>query len=672
MSDNTKIEFKDALIQAKERLRDKTIEMIVEDMKISGWNQNKLKGNCPFHNEDSASFMWNDKNQSFHCFGCNKNYDIVNHLVMHYGMTTKQATEKIFKDAEIDYVPSVKQAKEDSNKIYHYPKRVAEDRNKVEEYAQLRGISVSTLDFFDVTANKHGNTLFNYYDQWDVLTFIKARHSRQIEKGETKIIGITPKEDKNNPSIAGAGSKPVLYGMNKVSPSGILNITEGEYDAMCLHEAGITNVVSVPFGANTLSWIEYNYEWLNQFEKIVVWMDNDDAGTKARREIIVRLGNHRCRFIDIPKEILLQDGNTRVKLKDINDVLLSFGKEKIIELANQEKELPIEGIMNLEDAEEFDPESWDGLKTGISAVDDEITNKLYFGTVVTVTGTPGSGKSTLVNQWFVVEAINQGYGVTMFSGEMSPSILRGWIEVTMAGRENVSLKNNSKFIRVIDRSAREKIIDWYKGKIHILKDDDNSLDTVLKRAEQTIMVNGDKILILDNLATLGLGETGENSTYTKQREMMNKLKAFASKYNVLVVLVVHPRKPSNGNSAEGVGGYEMSGSADIFNLCHYNISVRRYTDKDKKGEKSSRGKGGYKQGKEPIPYDTAVTFYKNRLMGTIGKVDLYFDFTYRFYRKPSELWKRYGWDKNKEPLPAYDPNDHGVDDPMGNDDGDDD
>jgi len=126
----------------------------------------------------------------------------------------------------------------------------------------------------------------------------------------------------------------------------------------------------------------------------------------------------------------------------------------------------------------------------------------------------------------------------------------------------------------------------------------------------------------------------------------------------LIVLVVHPRKPSSGFSADGVGGYEMSGSADIFNLCHYNVSVRRYTDKDKEGE---LGKGGaYKKGKEPIPYDTAVQFFKNRLMGNIGKVDMYFDFTYRFYTKPSELWKRYGWDENKEPIPVHDPNNHDV------------
>ena len=654
------IELKEVLAQAKEKMRDESIKRIVTDLNIENWDEGKLKGNCPFHNEDSSSFMWNDKINSFHCFGCGANYDIINHYIKHYGMSSKKATEQLLSQADIDFIPSKKQVVV-SKKQYAYPRRTddLEKRHSVLEYSKARGLSEETVIFFDVTANKYGNTLFNYYDQYDVLTFIKARQSRALDKNETKVIGITPKEDKAKPDFEGAGSKPVLFGMNKVSPIGTLHITEGEYDAMALHEAGISNVVSVPFGANTLSWIEYNYEWLNSFDKIILWMDNDEAGIKARREIIVRLGNHRCRYIDIPKEIYLEK-DVKVSVKDVNDVLLKVGKQKLTELSQQEKELPIEGILNLEDAEDFNPETWDGLKTGISAVDDEVLYKFFFGTVVTVTGTPGSGKSTLVNQWFINEAIQQGYSCTIFSGEMSPSILKGWIEIGMAGREHVKFKPNSKFVRVIDKSVREKIIDWYRGKIHILKDDDNNLDVVLKRAEQTVMVNGDKILILDNLATLGLGDTDTN-TYSKQREMMNKLKTFAVKYGILIVLVVHPRKPSNGNTAEGVGGYEMSGSADIFNLCHYNVSVRRYSAKDKAGELNTKG-GGYKKGKEPIPYDTCVQFYKNRLMGTLGKVDMYFDMSYRFYTKPSELWKRYGWDTSKEPLPVHDPNNHGTDD----------
>ncbi|MFZ2992590.1 MAG: AAA family ATPase [Microgenomates group bacterium] len=645
--------LKEVINQAKELKALEHIELMVEDLKIQDWDEHKLAGCCPFHSEDTASFKWNAKSNSFYCFGqCNKSYDILNHYIKFYKMSSKTAIDKLISESGVEYIPAPKKQESDINKKYEYPNRIAKDRTEVEKYLGSRGISKETLDFFDVTSNKYGNILFNYYDEFDVLTFIKARVSHNVSKGENKIVGIIPKDDRDKPDVLGAGHRPVVYGMDKVSPIGTLYLVEGELEVLSLHEAGFHNVVSVPFGANNFGWLEYNYEWFKQFDSIKVWMDNDAAGIKARREIIVRLGNNKCRFIDMPSEI---DG---ISVKDPNDVLVKLGKEKLIEVAKYEKELPIEGVTALEDAEDFDPETWDGLKTGISLVDDEIINKFYFGTIVTVTGTPGSGKSTLVNQWFITEAIEQNFPVTIFSGEMSPSILRGWVETGMAGREHVKLKANSKFIRLIDRDTREKIINWYRGKIHVLKDDDNNIDTILKRAEQTVMVNGSKIIILDNLSTIALGETSDTNSFYKQTELMNKLKTFAFKYNVLIVLVVHPRKPSGGNSAEGAGGYEMGGSGSLFNLCHYNISVRRYTDKDKKGEKKQRG-DGWKT--PPIKHDTCVQFYKNRLMGTIGKVDMYFDFSYRFYTKPSELWKRYGWDKdNKNPIPGTDPNNHGT------------
>lgn len=439
----------------------------------------------------------------------------------------------------------------------------------------------------------------------------------------------------------------------------------GNCDALSMHEAGVSNVVSIPFGANTHTWIEYNYQWLSNFEKIVFIFDNDEAGLKARREAIVRLGNHRCRFVDIPKEYSISD-DSKVHLKDANDVLVKLGKDKLFEFVQVEKELPLEGIINLEDAEDFNPESWEGIKTGIADLDKNILYKIFLGTVVTFTGTPGSGKSTVINQIFVSQAIEQGYGVTIFSGELTPSILRGWIEINMAGREHTTLKQdkeNGNFIRVISKENKEKIKNWYRNKIHVLKDDDNNIDTVLSRAEQTVRVNGDKIIILDNMATLSIGDNDSN-TYSKQTEMMNKLKAFAGKFNVLVVLVIHPRKPQNGGSAEGAGGYEMGGSSALYNLCHYNFSIRRISDKEKEGIKNKRD-GSWKV--KPNLYDSELRCHKNRLMGTIGSVMLYFDYSYRFYKYPKELWYRFGWDKdNPNPIPNHDPNSHET--PFDNDD----
>ena len=76
--------------------------------------------------------------------------------------------------------------------------------------------------------------------------------------------------------------------MNRIDPSKPLVITEGEPDCMSVIEAGYTNAVSVPNGCNSMKWIEQCWDWLEQFQKIIVWGDGDEPGIKARNEICNR------------------------------------------------------------------------------------------------------------------------------------------------------------------------------------------------------------------------------------------------------------------------------------------------------------------------------------------------------------------------------------------------
>ena len=66
--------------------------------------------------------------------------------------------------------------------------------------------------------------------------------------------------------------------MHQADPSKPLLITEGEIDRLAAIESGFKNAVSVPFGAENYHWIEENWGWLEQFDEIIVWSDNDDAG----------------------------------------------------------------------------------------------------------------------------------------------------------------------------------------------------------------------------------------------------------------------------------------------------------------------------------------------------------------------------------------------------------
>jgi 5S rRNA maturation endonuclease (ribonuclease M5) len=82
------------------------------------------------------------------------------------------------------------------------------------------------------------------------------------------------------------GEVKTLFGMqlfkHKTAKEQKLVITEGEMDAMSVYECQPWPVVSLPNGAASAKRaIKNNYEWINHYDKIVLFFDNDEAGQQA-------------------------------------------------------------------------------------------------------------------------------------------------------------------------------------------------------------------------------------------------------------------------------------------------------------------------------------------------------------------------------------------------------
>lgn len=326
------------------------------------------------------SFVLKDFILTGNCFGCSKNFGIID-LYMEQGLTYLEAVQKLFEKTEIEYSFGEKGIA--SKPSYVYPKREENnDMTKVIEYWGKRGISEKTLKYADIQADKFGNTVFNYYNDSDVLMNVKYRPSHKIQKGETKCW-----------FQKGTSFSPVLFNMNKCDPSKPLYIQEGEGDCLSVIEAGYTNVVSVPNGSQNMQWIEENWDWLSQFPKIIIWSDNDEPGKKMRKEAIHRLGSWRTYYIEItdhvPDEYAEKYPQLKGKLiKDANELLFYYGKEKVLSYLNNPLELPVENVSDLSKAEDFDINNAEGLYTGIKDLDNQIY-KIVFGTVNIVTGKSG-------------------------------------------------------------------------------------------------------------------------------------------------------------------------------------------------------------------------------------------------------------------------------------------
>lgn len=609
--------------KAKEKLGNQNAFIMAELLELEDFDEKNLKSCCPYHDEDTPSFIYNPKNYSMHCFSCNKTVDIID-VLMGKGRTFLESVQFLFDKAGIECSFGEQNVKTKHN--YRYPhEEPINDKPNVVDYFGKRGISKNVLDYLDVREDNHGNAVFNFYDTNDVLTMVKYRPSHTVEKHSGQPKTWCQKD---------SDTAPLLFNMNRVNTSKPLLCTEGEIDCASAIEAGYLNTVSVPLGAGNLHWIEENWDWLDTFDDIIIWSDNDVAGEKMRKECIYRLGTWRTKYIVTPEYYEKEDGR-KIPLKDINDCLQIGGKQFVMDLISAAKDVPVKSVVDYSEIEELDVSQMDGVQTGIKPLDNEL-GKLFYGTLTILSGRPGSGKTSLIDQ-AIAMTIDNGSPTFLYSKELPERLSANWFNTIIAGRRNMVEKHNSsgKKYYVVPYDTQKKMQQYYNKKLFIYKDEEsNDFEAVLKSAEECVRKFGCKLIVLDNLMMLDL-KCNESDKNTAQTNLINLLIKFAVKFNVAVVLIAHPRKTQDSNS--DIEMYDIAGSSNIINLAMRSIGLRRVSKKEKEDPKCKWHK-----------YDVVLTVMKDRMFGKSDvQIGLWYDLvSRRFYTDYAEYDKQFAWDDN--------------------------
>ena len=613
---------KDKLEQAKRAIANETPDLIADLLNLQQYDSRNHKALCPVHSEDTPSFVWNPKALNFHCFGCSHNVDIVD-AYMESGLTFNEACEQIFEKAGISYTFGEKGVRTKSQ--YRYPKEEPiTEKEKITEYFKKRCISRETLDYCDVREDKGGNAVFNYYDTNDVLTMVKYKLSRKPQKGENK-----------SWCQKGADTTQLLFNMNRVNPNQPLLIVEGEPDCLAAIESGYKNSVSVPLGANNYGWIEQNWEFLEQFNSIILAFDNDEAGIKAQKEVIYRLGTWRTGVVDIPSTVEFNDHS--VTVKDINELLYYKGKEAVLDAIVNAKDSPVQSVVDFSTIEDVDIDKMPGIYTGFKEVD-KVIGKIFYSMITIVSGLPSSGKSSFLNQ-IIGNVIDSGERVWIFSNEMNSNILSNWLTLGLAGRGNIneyiSTYTGAPYYKT-PAEIKEKIRRFYDGQLYIYKDDaPNDEDSLFISMEECVRKFGIRTLIIDNLMCIALNNAS-NDKYDAQTVFFNRLIKFAKKFNVAIIIVCHPKKLPAG--VREVDMYDISGSSNIINLAHLSFALRRISKKEKEDPKCPYNR-----------HDVLLSIIKDRVQGRNGvEIPFYYDVpSRRFYTNYEEYKRDFKWDSEK-------------------------
>lgn len=281
------------------------------------------------------------------------------------------------------------------------------------------------------------------------------------------------------------------------------------------------------------------------------------------------------------------------------------------------------------------------MKTGLKELDDAIVG-LFVGEVSIISGSNASGKSSWMNT-VMLNVVEQGFKVALWSGELPAPILKNWILSAAAGKDHLrqSRIDPGKYYTPDDVAG--KISEWLDGKFFLYNNEYANKWEQIFHDMENLHSAGVKLFILDNLFSLDI-DIFDGDKNNKQRELILQICHFAKSKQVHLILVAHPRKVTTF-----LRKTDISGSSDLTNAVDNVFIVHRINNDFLKTAKEFFG-GKITDGL--VKYGNCVEVSKNRLFGIVDKmVGMYYESASRRFKNSEEETVRYGWEDGNDAEP---------------------
>jgi twinkle protein len=365
-----------------------------------------------------------------------------------------------------------------------------------------------------------------------------------------------------------------------------LIITEGEFDAMTAIQCGFRRTISVPNGApaprkegDGPMENDGRYEWVrdaaplisrDRCKEIIIASDGDDNGAQMLHDLSLKFQRLRCKFLTYPYR-KAPDENARCK--DLNEVLQVWGHKGVVQTINGASWITVNGVFRLSEL----PPVPTPLKFDIGFPLLGENYKMRLGDLAVITGVPGLGKTTFVNDLCCRVAHQHHLKIAWASFEQMPQrdhrrSLRTWFN------ERPVWQQTDEEIEAAD--------DWIdEHHMFVVPDDgdDVTLDWLLDRIEVAVVQRGANVIVIDPWNEMDHEREGGETMTEYVGRAIKTFRRLARKLQVHLIVVAHPAKLQK---VEGKYKpptlYDISDSANWYNKCDIGIIVHRedeqYTD----------------------------------------------------------------------------------------------
>ena len=332
-----------------------------------------------------------------------------------------------------------------------------------------------------------------------------------------------------------------------------LVITEGELDAMAAIQSGLPRTVSVPCGAPAQAGnVEgQRYAFLDEAmplfascREIVLAVDADGPGANLQQDLALRLGRQRCKWIAYP------DG-----AKDLNDVLRLHGEAGVRAAVAGAQWLEVGGLYRLSQLPPASPRQ--ALGTGILALDTHY--RLRKGDFCVITGLPGHGKSSFVNEVACRMAATHGWTTVFASFEQMPQIDH------RRALRSFHASRREKDMTPAELAAADAWIDRHFAFIVPRDEDEVSLTWVLEHAAAAILRYEASLVVIDPWNEIDHLRPRDLTLTEYVGFAIRQFRKLAKKYGVHLIVVAHPAKMQRGKD----GKFPVPALQDISDSAHW-------------------------------------------------------------------------------------------------------
>lgn len=466
--------------------------------------------------------------------------------------------------------------KKQDAKVYERPSREMWENQKLNErivgYSKTRGISESTLKKFMVYGREEWMPQTNKKERCVCFPYIRG--------GE--VVNIKHRDGRKNFRLV-KDAELILFGMQTLEGRHSAIITEGEWDALAAYEAGFGNdyalepdsdgvivehelgrwaTLSVPNGASKgnqrLDYIDNCSDWLSMVDEFVIATDGDDAGIQLRDELVRRFGVEKCRLVYYPKDAVVDTSAGKRPCKDLNEVLVYFGKEKVIECVLASESLPIDGINYLEDIFESMLANFrKGIQlapsTRFKTVDEYFRWKK--GDINLFSGYANYGKTTFLMQLMLIKSIYDGWKWAIFSPENYPANDFYDDIVEMYVGKWLSRMSEQEYV-----DACDFINEHF---FYVYPENEHDIASIHEKFRYLVLKKGVDGVVIDPFNQLDHNQKAFQREDQYLSDVLKDIKRFALINAVVYNIVIHPKNPTyeKDKALPAVRMYDLAGGA---------------------------------------------------------------------------------------------------------------